>query len=246
MTGFTAIATPDGAMLAHVSTPAGDGPFPVVVLLQEAFGVTDNLVDIAGRLAREGFAAVAPELYHRRGDRIVGDYAHPELLGEYAVSLSDAGIVSDLRGVLDWIEQQPQLDARRVTAMGFCMGGRAAFLAAVSLPIVGAISFYGSGIVSPLTAWGLEPLLHRVDELRCPVLFCFGLLDPTIPPADIETLRTTLQQHGKEHDIAAYEGANHGFFCDARASHHPAAAADAWQRSLAWLRRCTSTAGVTA
>jgi carboxymethylenebutenolidase len=218
----------------------------VVVLLQEAFGVTENLVDIADRLAGEGFAAVAPELYHRRGDRIVCDYAHPERVGEHAVSLTDEGILSDLRAVLAWIAAQPRLDSERVSAMGFCLGGRAAFLAATSLPLVSAISFYGSGIVSPLDAWGLTSLLHRVDALRCPVLFCFGLTDPTIPPADIETLRRTLREHGRldggDFEIAAYEVAGHGFFCDARAAHHPAAAADAWWRSLRLLRRATTTA----
>ncbi|HZS14438.1 MAG TPA: dienelactone hydrolase family protein [Candidatus Dormibacteraeota bacterium] len=245
MPDFITVPTPDGDMLTHVALPSGDGPFPVVVLLQEAFGVTDNLVDIAGRLARDGFAAVAPELYHRSGGRIVGAYDDMGSITPHAVALTDGGIVSDLTAVIGWIGQQPMLDATRVTTMGFCLGGRAAFLAAVSLPIVASISFYGSGIVTTLDAWGLNSLLGRVAEMRCPVLFCFGLLDPTIPPEDIEKLRAALLAEGKregaDFEIAAYENANHGFFCDARESYQADAAADAWHRSLRWLRRATST-----
>jgi carboxymethylenebutenolidase len=250
VSNFLTIPTPDGDMLAHVSLPYGEGPFPVVILLQEAFGVTDNLIDIAGRLAAQGYAAVAPELYHRQGERIVGDYAHPEAVGQYTVSLTDDGIVSDLTATLGWVDAQPAMDATRVATIGFCAGGRAAFLAAVSLPVVAAVSFYGSGIVSSLDAWGLKSLLDRVPELRCPVLFCFGLEDPTIPPADIEKLRSTLARHGKQpavdYEIAAYEEANHGFFCDARESYHPAAAADAWFRTLRWLYSATSPAAAGA
>lgn len=244
MANFVTIPTPQGDMLAHLSLPYGEGRFPVVILLQEAFGVTDNLIDIAGRLAAQGYAAVAPELFHRGGDRIVGDYAHPETVAQHVMALSDDGILSDLTATLGWIDAQPQLDATRVATIGFCMGGRASFLAAVSLPVVAAVSFYGSGIVSSLDAWGLKSLLHRVPEMRCPMLFCFGLEDPTIPPADIETLRHTLNDNGRQpavdYEIAAYEEANHGFFCDARESYHPAAAADAWFRTLRWLYSATA------
>ena len=121
--------------------------------------------------------------------------------------------------------------------MGFCLGGRLAFLAALRRPLGAAVSYYGGGIVGQGAFRALPPLLGEVDRLQSPWLGLFGDLDTSIPPEDVETLRAALAALRVPTDVVRYEEAGHGFNCDARPSFDAVASADAFVRSTDWLAR---------
>jgi len=220
------VPTPAGAMPAQLSRPAGAGPFPAVVVIQEAFGLNAHIKDVGQRLAGEGYVTIAPDVFHRGGrGRTAGYDELPkalQLMGE----LTDAGIVEDVRAAVDHLRTLPYVRADRIGITGFCMGGRVSFLAASKLPdaIAAAVPFYGGGIAPEWTA-----------TVKHPVLAFFGDQDPFIPNEQVETLRAEAKRLGKPVEIVVYAGAPHGFFCNERDSYRPDAAKDAWARLLAFF-----------
>jgi carboxymethylenebutenolidase len=220
------VPTPAGAMPAQLARPAGDGPFPAVIVIQEAFGLNAHIKDVAQRLAAEGYVTIAPDVFHRGGrGRTAGYDELPkalQLMGE----LNDAGIVEDVRAAVDHLRTLPQVRADRIGITGFCMGGRVAFLAAAKLPdaIAATAPFYGGGIDPAWTA-----------TVKHPVLAFFGDADPFIPNEQVERLRAEATRLGKPVEVVVYAGAPHGFFCNERDSYRPDAAKDAWAKLLAFF-----------
>jgi carboxymethylenebutenolidase len=211
------------------------GAAPVVLVLQEAFGVNGHIKDVCRRLAEEGFVALAPELYHRQGQHLRFDYSDKAgFLGQLG-ALSNESIATDLRACLDFLPDLPTADPARVFCLGFCLGGFSALLASVRLPLSGAVSFYGAGVVRERDGIGYSPFLEELGEATCPLLLFFGERDVSIPEADRRALARCLEQGSVAHEILVFEGANHGFFCDERKVYHPAAAREAWAKTLDWL-----------
>jgi carboxymethylenebutenolidase len=224
------IPTPDGRMPARLVEPEGAGPFPAVVVLMEAFGLVPHVEAVAERLAGEGYVALAPDLYYRAGpDSRVG---YDQLADAIALmqKLDDARFVEDMRASLDFLAARATVREDRIGVTGFCMGGRLAFLSACALPgrVTAAAPFYGGGIVGHL---------DRASDIRCPLLLFFGGRDAFIPMEQVRAIEARLSELGKEHALELYPAAEHGFFCDERASHHPEAAADAWRKLTAFFRR---------
>ncbi len=215
-------------MTAYVARPPGRRRFPGLIVLQEAYGVNAHIRDVARRFAREGYVAIAPELYHRTAPGFEGDYADFESARPHFQALTIEGLEADLRAAHAWLTGDSSVDAGRVAAVGFCMGGRVSFLADSGLPLRGAISFYGGGIA--------PGLLERAARLSGPMLFFWGGLDQHIPPEQRRAVADALQRAGKEFVTVEFSDADHGFFCDARASYNAAAARQAWALSLAFLR----------
>jgi carboxymethylenebutenolidase len=214
-----------GGMPAFVARPA-DAPRPAVLVIQEAFGLNGHIKDVARRIAAEGWVALAPDLYWRGGTgRTV---AYPDLAEAIRLmqTLKDDEIVADVAGAVAWLERQPYVRADRIGITGFCMGGRVSYLAACELPdkIRAAVPFYGGGIPVDKTA-----------KLRAPVLAFFGDRDAFIPLDAVQALRDEVAKRGKRVEIVVYPGADHGFFCDERASYDATAAADAWKRLKAFF-----------
>lgn len=231
------IDTAEGAMEAFVALPDGAGPHPAVVVVMEAFGVNDHIRDVCGRFAKAGIAALAPELYHRDGKALTFSYDDLPKAREHLREVTNEGLTIDVNASLATLRAMPEIDPTRVGIVGFCMGGFVAFLAACRTDVRSTVVYYGGGIVNPRPGFKMTPTLGEADRIQRPVLGLFGGVDQSIPIADVDAIRARLTELGKEHAIHVYEGAGHGFSCDPRASFHAEAAADAWQKTLAWLSR---------
>ncbi|GIU87020.1 MAG: carboxymethylenebutenolidase [Acidimicrobiia bacterium] len=238
-TGFVAVPTADGPMRVYEAVPgAGDGPTArgAVVVVQEAFGVNEHIQDVTARFAAAGYDAVAPELFHRGGDGLTGPYGDfARVLELFGSVPGDDAVLVDVDAALDHLRGRGHPD-RRIAVVGFCFGGRVSFLVAARRALGAAVGFYGGGIVTARFP-RFPPLVGEAAGLRTPWLGLFGDEDPSIPVEDVERLRAALAGAAVAGEVVRYAGAGHGFHCDARADHHPRAAADAWARTLAWLDR---------
>jgi carboxymethylenebutenolidase len=206
-----------------LARPRGDGPFPGVIVVQEWWGLDDHIKDVAQRFAREGFAALAPDLYH-------GNVTHePNKAEKLMMSLDMNSAGRELAKGADYLASQPYTSGRGIGATGFCMGGGLALTLACDSPHVrAAAAFYG---VNP------DPV-DKVQNLRGPVLAIYAEHDSWAGPEVRERLRQALERHGKQHEIRVYPGTQHAFFNDTRAdaySREPAT--DAWNRALSLFRQ---------
>jgi carboxymethylenebutenolidase len=231
------ITTTDGPMDAYVASPDGVGPHPAVVVAQEAFGVNHHIRDVCRRFATAGYVAVAPELFHREGRGLEVAYGDMAPAMQLLATLTNAGLEGDLAAALEHARMRSDVDSARVGVVGFCVGGFAAFLAACRLTPATTVSFYGGGIVRKRPQFSLEPVLPEAGRITAPVLCIFGAGDKGLPPEDVDAIRAALDRLDVAHDVIAYPGAGHAFFCDARPAYAAEAAAAAWQRTLAWLER---------
>jgi carboxymethylenebutenolidase len=217
-----------GGMPAYLARPGGSGPWPAVLVIQEAFGLNEHIKDVARRVAAEGYVALAPDLFYRGGKgRVAGYDDLPKALG-FMGALRDDEIVADVASAIAYLDQQPGAKKGRVGITGFCMGGRVSYLAACALPdkIAAAAPYYGGGIP-----------IDRTATLKAPVLAFFGGEDPFIPLDQVEKLKAEAARLGKQVEIVVYPGAPHGFFCNERDSYRPEAAADAWEKTKAFFKR---------
>lgn len=219
------IDTPGGPMPAHVARPA-TAPQAALVVVQEAFGLNAHIRDVADRLAGAGYVALAPDLYHRGGAGRTAEYADLSAAIAMMSELADDAIVDDVGAAIDWLGAQPFVRSDRVGITGFCMGGRVSYLVACALPakVRAAAPFYGGGIP-----------IARTEGLACPVLAFFGGDDAFIPLDQVRALEAEAARLGKSVEVVVYPGAPHGFFCNERDSFRAGAAADAWERLLAFF-----------
>jgi carboxymethylenebutenolidase len=225
------IDTGDGAMPAHEATPTAPARGGIVVV-QEAFGVTPHIGQIAQRLADDGWYAVAPALFHRQGSPV---FAYDDLASVMPVmgELSAEGLETDLSAVLRHLERLG-FAAERIGVVGFCMGGSVTFYAAASRPLGAAVTFYGGGVLEG--RFGFPPLVELAPKLQTPWLGLYGDLDKGIPPDQVEQLRRAAAAAPVATEIVRYPDAEHGFNCNDRpAVFNPAVAADAWGRTLAFF-----------
>ncbi len=230
---YVQLSVSDGStMRAWTARPKEKGANPGLLVFQEAFGVNAHIRDICGRFAREGFVTIAPELFHRTAAGFEGRYDDFPGTVPHMKALNDASMAADERAAYDWLRGYIGTDLP-ISSIGYCMGGRASFLAAITLPLACAISYYGGGIAPNATNPGL---LGRASGLQAPLLFFWGGRDKHIPPDQICSINDTLRAAGKNFVNVEISNADHGFFCDARAAYSPAAALLAWPLTLAFLR----------
>jgi carboxymethylenebutenolidase len=234
------LETPDGAMRCYEATPepiTADDPSGAtpgaVIVIQEAFGVNAHIEDVTRRFAGAGYHAIAPDLFHRGGGG-TAEYGDWEAVIALFGSLQgDADVLSDIDTVIDDLHAHGFTDDR-IGIVGFCFGGRVTFLIALERALGAAVGFYGGGIVTGRFPQ-FPPLIDRVGSLKTPWLGLFGDQDGSIPIDDVEQLRAALTTVGPDTEVVRYPDAEHGFHCDVRESFHADAAADAWQRTLAWF-----------
>jgi carboxymethylenebutenolidase len=227
------LATGHGDMAVYDVESEGPARGAVIVL-QEAFGVNHHIEDVTRRLARSGYRAVAPHLFHRSGDPAL-DYGNFEKIMPHMEALSEAGLLEDLDVTLDHLAGTG-FAAARVGVVGFCMGGSVAFLAAARRTLGAGVTFYGGGLTEG--RFGMPPLVEMAPGLATPWLGLFGDEDQGIPVDQVEALRTAAATAPVPTEVVRYPGAGHGFHCDARPdSYHEAAAGDAWSRTLDWFGR---------
>ena len=221
-------------MQAYVVRPASAGRKPGLIVFQEAFGVNAHIRDVATRFAAQGFVVIAPELYHRTGTHVEGRYDDFAALGPHFNALTTQGMAADADSAHTWLCSDPEVDDTRIAAIGYCMGGRAAFLANAELPLAAAVSYYGGGIAAQL--------LDRVGRLHGPQLLFWGGKDTHIPPEQTRAIDDALLAAGKPYTTVTFGEAGHGFFCDQRSAYHPDVAAEAWALTIAFLARTTGIA----
>ncbi len=206
----------------YLAQPTGSGPFPAVVVIHEAFGLNDNIRNIAQRFAEAGYVALAVDLFAGRNRAVC---MFRLFSGMFTNSLKHQGI-QDLRAALDYLTQQPAVDAGRVGAIGFCMGG--------GLAIAWACTDDRLKVIAPF--YGTNPRPIEAVRRACPVVGSYPANDWTA--AHGRKLDAVLDAHDVPHDIKIYPGARHSFFNDRLpAMHNAAASADAWQRTLAYFER---------
>ena len=237
-TEFTTLGVGDGtAMRAYVARPEGQAKAAIIVF-QEIFGINAHIRDVTGRFAREGYLAVAPELFHRTGEGFESGYTDMAPGREHAQATTDTGLSSDIHSTFNWIRTHaPTLS---IAAIGYCMGGRVATLAAMTVPLACSVAYYGGGI-APHPFYKVN-LVDRLGEIKCPMLFCWGGRDHFIPPDAVHAVTSGMRAANKPFASIEFSDADHGFFCDARASYNAAAAAEAWPFTLAYLGNHTSSA----
>jgi carboxymethylenebutenolidase len=215
------------SMNAYVATPAEGAKAPGLLVFQEAFGVNAHIRDVADRFAKQGYVAIAPELFHRTGPGFEGVYSNFPACMPHMQALTPDGLIADARAAFDWLQKNPSVLPNSTASIGFCMGGRVSFLANSAIPLKAAVSFYGGGIVP-----GLLP--HAARQYG-PILFFWGALDSHIPKEHIRTVIDAMQEAKKTYVNVEFSDADHGFFCDARSAYKETAAKQAWELALKFL-----------
>jgi carboxymethylenebutenolidase len=223
------LAVADGSsMQAFVARPEEKGPFPSMLVFQEAFGVNAHIRDVTQRIAREGYVAIAPELFHRSAaPGFEGRYDDFPSVMPHMKALTEQGLSDDVRASYEWLRDSTHVLPDRIGSIGFCMGGRVSFLANATVALRAAISFYGGGIA--------PSLLSRAANLQAPMLFFWGGLDKHIPQDQIRSVIDAVKPASKPYINVEISDADHGFFCDARPSYNPVAAKEAWSLVVSFL-----------
>ncbi|MGI0491402.1 dienelactone hydrolase family protein [Alkalinema pantanalense CENA528] len=223
------------AIPAYRAAPATGDKFPIVLVIQEIFGVHEHIQDITRRLAKLGYLAIAPELFTRQGD--VSKLSNIDDIRKIVGTVPDAQVLGDLDATVDWAIHSAQGDGNRVGITGFCWGGRITWLYAAHNPQVKAgVAWYGRLVGN---ATELTPK-HPVDiaaNLSVPVLGLYGGQDTGIPLETVEQLREKLEASKSRSEIVVYPDAPHAFFADYRPSYRKADAQDGWKRLQAWFKQ---------
>jgi len=224
-----------GDLPGYVAHPDGRGPFPIVLVMEEIFGVDAYIQDVCRRLAKAGYLAVAPEVYAPYGN-IGAMTSVPEIFTRIISRAPDEALMGDLDSTAKWAAQHGG-DANRLGIIGFCRGGRAAWLYAVhSSRVKAAVAFYGELDTATSPIQPQRPM-DVAGDINCPVLALFGGKDQIISKADIDATETAVKKAGKTAEMVIYPDAGHGFFSDTRPSYVKADAEDAWTRTLRWLKK---------
>lgn len=221
--------TGSSPMAAYVAHPASGGPHPGLLVFQEAFGVNSHIRNVTDRFAAQGYAAIAPELFHRTAPPgFEGNYKDfPSIMPHYQ-ALTNEGAEADVRSAYDWLRLNRQVTADHVSCVGFCMGGRVAFLANSVVPLRSAVSFYGGGIA--------QTLLDRAATQHGPILLFWGGLDKHITAEHRRAVVDALSAQHEAYVSVEFSNADHAFFCDERAAYEPHAARQSWALTLEFLR----------
>jgi carboxymethylenebutenolidase len=235
-TQYVTLSVADGtSMRAYVSRPSGT-PKAGLIVFQEAFGVNSHIREVADRFAREGYLAIAPEMFHRTAPGLEAGYTDFGAVMPHMQALKDPTLEADIRAAFDWLKNSSGFPGLSISATGYCMGGRCACQAAIILPLACGISYYGGGIApSPF----FPSLTDRVKDLQAPMMFFWGGLDQHIGPDQVQIVNNALREAKKPHINVEFSFADHGFFCDERASYNAEAAAEAWSLTLAFLNQHT-------
>ena len=208
---------------AYVATPhgQGDGPFPAVVIIHELFGINDNIRDIAQRFADEGYVALAVDLFSSaRSEKLCVMRVMSALVTR---PLTSKGI-GEIRLAIDWLSRRDDVAAEQIAAIGFCMGGGYAL----------GIACVDSRVKASSVFYCINPRPLKATAGACPIVGSYAGTDGFTSKHG-QRLDVALDDYGVPHDVKVYEGADHSFFNDTLDGFHPEAAADAWQRTIAFF-----------
>ncbi|GAA5234698.1 dienelactone hydrolase family protein [Verticiella sediminum] len=235
--GDIGIPVGDAVLPAYYALPEGRRGLPVVLVVQEIFGVHEHIKDVCRRLAHAGYFAIAPELYFRQGDASTYDDI-PTLFGEIVNKVPDAQVMGDLDAALAWAGTLGA-DTSRAALTGFCWGGRVTWLyCAHSEQVRCGVAWYGRLEGDRNELRPRQPL-DLAGALKAPVLALYGGRDDGIPLDQVERMKRALAQGSaaaRASSFVVYPDAPHAFYADYRPSYRADAAADGWQRMLAYFQ----------
>jgi carboxymethylenebutenolidase len=221
-----------GKMAGYLARPTGAGPWPGVLVYMEIFGINSHIRAVTERIAREGYVALAPDYFHRTGPGLDLGYDDAGMQEgmKHLMRLTADGMASDARDALAFLRARPGVGRRKVGAIGFCIGGHMTYLTACTTDVAAAASFYGGGIAGPQGPGGGPSTVSRTPGVQGRVLALFGARDAMIPKDQVDRIRGALEAQSGRHEVVVYPEADHGFFCDQRATYHAESARDAWER----------------
>ena len=216
------LTTADGTVDAYVAWPTGSGQVPAVIIVHEWWGLGEQIKDVARRMARQGYLAIVPDLYH-------GKLATtPEEAHELVRGLEDTRVFEELDAAAAWCRAQRRYERHRTGVMGFCVGGGITLRYALRSPeVAAAVMFYGPPETDP----------ERLATLKAPLMGHFGAMDQGITTDRVDAFRAALKKSGRNAEIFSYAGAGHAFMHEGKPSYQVDAARIAWARTLAFFQR---------
>src|SRR5262245_65408806 len=226
----------DYKMPVYEARPAAGGPAPIVLVVSEIWGVHEYVRDCTRRFAKEGFYAIAPELFQREGG--VGQIPNVQDVLKIVLAVPRKQVLGDIAAATDWAKKRPGARADRVGVTGWCWGGSTVYQVAATNPdIKAAVAWYGPpsrpypDTPSPVTGFDV------VKDIKIPFLGLYGGKDTSPSPDDAKKFGEMLKQTNRDSEIVIYPDASHGFFADYRPSYNAEAAADAYKRCTGLFAR---------
>jgi carboxymethylenebutenolidase len=205
-----------GTVSSHVAKPKGSGPWPGVIVIQEWWGLSDHIMEVADRFASLGYLAAAPDLFHGQSAKLGDNDTAMKLTQKYSPTATP-----DLQKAFDALKIHSECTGK-VGSIGFCFGGRMSLALAITRPVDAVCTFYGGG---------MQQLFDQLGALKAPVLGFFGDADPSVPAGTIEEFDKLLDQTGVQHEVIVYPNSGHAFFRDTDPNaYRPDAAKDSWRR----------------
>ena len=232
--GEITIGVGDFNMPAYRAMPSAKSKLPVVLVVSEIFGVHEHIADVARRFARQGYLAIAPELFERQGDP--GSYGEiGKLVAEVVNQAKDAQVMADLDACVAWAKVNGG-DTSKLGITGFCWGGRIVWMYAAHHPALSAgVAWYGP--LARAYAQGDKTAIDVAPRIKAPMLGLYGGADGGIPNDSVEQMRAALKAAGNHRsEIVLYPDTPHAFHADYRPSYRQAEAEDGWRRCLAWFK----------
>ncbi len=221
---------------AYRAMPARGKAFPTILVVQEIFGVHEHIKDVCRRFAKEGYLAIAPEMYYRQGD-VTKLKNNKEIFAQVVSKVPDAQVMGDLDAAVAWAKESGFGNTAKLGITGFCWGGRITWLYAAHNPNVKAgVAWYGR-LVGDKNAMTPAQPIDLVARINAPVLGLYGGADAGIPNDTVEQMNAALKQAGKPSMIHLYPDTPHAFHADYRPSYRKEQAADGWKRATEWFKR---------
>ena len=224
---FNTVKVSDGTEIdLYTAFPEGEGNFPAIIVIQEAFGVNHHIRNVAEKYCKEGYAVVSPDIFHRTGRLLDLSYNDFSKVMPHYQAVTNEGLAADLKASYDFLQQQDNVVKDKIGSVGYCLGGKVSFLANAVLPLSAAVSYYGGS---------LEQLTGMAADLHAPHLFFWGGLDKHITPDKVDAVIDAVKAAGKDYTNVVISYADHAFSCDERPSYNALASKEAWAHSLAFF-----------
>ncbi len=235
---FVSLQTEDGPMSTYVAAPEGREPHPGVLVIQGMHGIASFELEVAERLAENGFVAAVPDMFHRGP----ACFSAEELGQRRRGRMSDPQVLVDVNATLEFVQLQPYVQADHIGIVGFCMGGRVSYLMAATSPAIrAAADFYGGGIHR---GEGGPAPIELTPNIRCPVIIFDGEEDEHPSPEEVRQTGAELARHGLVHEVHIYPEVGHGFMSAHGSRRRAEAVDDAWSRLLGWFKQYVAAEAV--
>lgn len=233
ITSTVNIPNQDLLIQGFLAKPETTEETPAIIVIQEIFGVNEHIQDVTCRIAREGYTAIAPAIYQRQAPNFSVGYTPEDIeIGKvYKNQTKAEELLRDIQATIEYLYTLPKVKKTGVGSIGFCFGGHVAYLTATLADIKATASFYGAGITDYCPN-EKNATITRTKDIKGKLYGFFGEKDASIPLEQVDRIENELQKYNIDHRIFRYPNADHGFFCDRRASYHQESAKDAWQKVL--------------